>query len=60
MAYMVEYTSGVICIGMEGTDLDRLKLPLMVNSAENEESMYTAFAVTVDLKEGITTGESCM
>lgn len=37
MAYMVEYTSGVICISMEGKDLDRLKLPLMVTSAENEE-----------------------
>jgi len=56
MAYMVEYTSGVICIGMEGADLDRLRLPLMVSSAQNEEAMYTAFTVTVDLKEGITTG----
>jgi len=56
MAYMVEYTSGVICVAMEGADLDRLKLPLMVRSSENEEAMYTAFAVTVDLKDGITTG----
>lgn len=56
MAYMVEYTSGVICIAMEGADLERLKLPLMVSSAENEEAMYTAFTVTVDLKEGISTG----
>lgn len=30
MAYMIEYTSGVVCVGMEGADLDRLKLPLMV------------------------------
>jgi len=43
---------------MEGADLDRLRLPLMVSSAENEEAMYTAFTVTVDLKEGITTGIS--
>lgn len=58
MAFMVEYTSGVICVGMEGKDLDRLKLPLMVSSKENEEAMYTAFTVTVDLKEGIATGIS--
>mmetsp|Transcript_11224 Transcript_11224/g.24178 ORF Transcript_11224/g.24178 Transcript_11224/m.24178 type:complete len:481 (+) Transcript_11224:55-1497(+) len=58
MAFMVEYTSGVICIGMEGRDLDRLRLPLMVSSAENEEAMYTAFTVTVDLRDGITTGIS--
>ena len=38
MAFMVEHTSGVICIGMEGKDLDRLRLPLMINSAENEVS----------------------
>ncbi|GFH12972.1 GTP_cyclohydro2 domain-containing protein [Haematococcus lacustris] len=55
IAYMVEYTSGVVCIGMEGKDLDRLRLPLMVSSAENEEAMYTAFTVTVDLRDGITT-----
>eukprot|EP00879_Flechtneria_rotunda_P008494 GHRR01008899.1.p2 GENE.GHRR01008899.1~~GHRR01008899.1.p2 ORF type:complete len:383 (+),score=156.14 GHRR01008899.1:3565-4713(+) len=43
---------------MEGKDMDRLKLPLMVNSAENDESMYTAFTVTVDLRKGTSTGIS--
>ena len=37
---------------MEGPDLDRLALPQMITSAENDESMYTAFAVTVDLRAG--------
>jgi 3,4-dihydroxy 2-butanone 4-phosphate synthase/GTP cyclohydrolase II len=41
---------------MEGSDLDRLQLPQMVTSAENDESMYTAFAVTVDLRAGTSTG----
>ena len=58
MAFMVEHTSGVVCIGMEGPVLDRLRLPLMVSSAENEESMYTAFTITADLREGTTTGIS--
>lgn len=58
MAFMVEYTSGVVCVGMEGQDLDRLRIPLMVSSAENEEAMYTAFTVTVDLREGTSTGIS--
>ncbi|GMH34501.1 hypothetical protein BSKO_02335 [Bryopsis sp. KO-2023] len=58
MAFMVEYTSGVICIAMEGEDLDRLELPLMVDSLDNKEAMRTAFTVTVDLAEGITTGIS--
>ena len=30
----------------------------MVPTAENEESMYTAFTVTVDLRQGVTTGIS--
>jgi 3,4-dihydroxy 2-butanone 4-phosphate synthase/GTP cyclohydrolase II len=58
MAFMVEYTSGVICISMEAADMDRLRLPLMVDSAANNESMYTAFTITIDLKEGCTTGIS--
>jgi hypothetical protein len=41
---------------MEGHDLDRLQLPQMITSAENDESMYTAFAVTVDLRVGTSTG----
>jgi 3,4-dihydroxy 2-butanone 4-phosphate synthase/GTP cyclohydrolase II len=58
MAFLVEYSSGVVCISMEGRDLERLRLPLMVSSAENEEAMSTAFTVTVDLKAGVSTGIS--
>ena len=31
---------------------------IQVSSAENEEAMYTAFTVTVDAREGISTGIS--
>lgn len=58
LAFMVRYTSGVICVGMRGEDLDRLQIPLMVSSKDNEDAMGTAFTVTVDLKEGTTTGIS--
>jgi 3,4-dihydroxy 2-butanone 4-phosphate synthase/GTP cyclohydrolase II len=58
MAFMVEYTSGVICISMDGSDMNRLKLPLMVPPSDNNESMSTAFTITIDLKEGCTTGIS--
>ncbi|EIE26942.1 3,4-dihydroxy-2-butanone 4-phosphate synthase [Coccomyxa subellipsoidea C-169] len=56
--FLRKHTSGYICVGMEGTVLDRLELPLMVSSAENDEAMYTAFTVTVDAREGISTGIS--
>lgn len=46
MATMVRYTSGVICIGMEGKRMDELKLPAMCTN--NEDPKGTAFSVTVD------------
>ncbi len=56
LAFMVRYTSGVICVPMPGPDLDRLGLPLM--TAQNGERMRTAFTVTVDARDGVTTGIS--
>ncbi len=56
VAFTVRYTSGVVCVPMEGADLDRLELPLMTRA--NRESMRTAFTVSVDAREGITTGIS--
>src|SRR5271163_1206286 len=54
--FMIRYTSGVICVPMEGKDLDRLELPLM--TLRNTESMRTAYTISVDAKEGVTTGIS--
>ena len=54
--FMIRYTSGVICVPMEGKDLDRLELPLM--TIRNTESMRTAYTVSVDAKNGVTTGIS--
>jgi 3,4-dihydroxy 2-butanone 4-phosphate synthase / GTP cyclohydrolase II len=56
LAFMVRYTSGVICAPMPGSDLDRLQLPLM--TTQNNERMRTAFTVTVDARDGVTTGIS--
>lgn len=56
--FIIDNTSGVVCVGMLGNDLDRLRIPLMINSQENDESMSTAFTITVDLREGTTTGIS--
>ena len=58
IAFMVNYTSGLICVPMPKERLDELGLPLMVDSAENEEALRTAFTVTVDARDGITTGIS--
>jgi 3,4-dihydroxy 2-butanone 4-phosphate synthase/GTP cyclohydrolase II len=56
LSFMVRYTSGVICVAMEGRDLDRLELPLMTQ--QNMERMRTAYTVSVDAADGVTTGIS--
>ena len=56
MAFMIRHTSGVICMPLEGTRLDDLHLPMMV--AENTTAYRTAFTVSVDVKQGTTTGIS--
>src|SRR3954471_19576389 len=58
MAFMIRYTSGVICLPMEGDRLDELQLPLMVSGNENTEGQRTAFTVSVDARTGTTTGIS--
>ncbi len=58
MAFMIRYTSGVICLPMEGARLDELQLPLMVSGNENTEGQRTAFTVSVDARHGTTTGIS--
>ncbi len=54
--FIVRYTSGVICVPMEGADLDRLELPLM--TVQNTERMRTAYTISVDAVDGVTTGIS--
>src|SRR5262249_59362386 len=56
IAFFLQYTSGVICVPLEGERLDGLDLPLMV--ATNTESQRTAFTVTVDYRHGTSTGIS--
>ena len=56
MAFMVRHTSGVVCVAMDSEQARMLALPPMVS--RNEDSKGTAFTITVDVKEGLTTGIS--
>ena len=56
IGFIVRYTSGVICVPMPGADLNRLNLPPM--TLFNEDVKQTAFTVSVDASEGISTGIS--
>lgn len=56
MGFMIRHTSGVVCVPMLGADLDRLKLPPM--TFVNEDRKGTAYSVSVDARNGISTGIS--
>ena len=56
LAFTIRHTSGVICVPMPGAELDRLQLPLM--TSQNSERMRTAFTVSVDARDGVSTGIS--
>jgi 3,4-dihydroxy 2-butanone 4-phosphate synthase/GTP cyclohydrolase II len=55
-AFMVRHTSGYICVGMTGDDLDRLHLPPM--TVINEDRRGTAYAISVDARDVVATGIS--
>src|SRR5215470_9500513 len=56
VAFMVRYTSGFICAPLTAEDADRLELPPMYHV--NQDRRGTAYTVTVDAREGVTTGIS--
>ncbi len=56
LAFIVRYSTGVVCAPLTDERCDDLRLPLMVE--QNTESQRTAFTDTVDLIEGTTTGIS--
>jgi 3,4-dihydroxy 2-butanone 4-phosphate synthase/GTP cyclohydrolase II len=56
VGFMIRHTSGVICVAMTGTELDHLALPPM--TMVNEDRKGTAYAVSVDARDGISTGIS--
>lgn len=56
VGFMIRHTSGYICVGMTGEDLDRLGLPPM--TAVNEDRKGTAYAVSVDARAVASTGIS--
>ncbi len=56
VGFMIRHTSGVVCVSMRGEDLDRLHLPPM--TMVNEDRKATAYAVSVDARDGISTGIS--
>ena len=58
IAFMVRYTSGYVCVPITEADADRLELPPM--SRINQDPRGTAYTVTVDARNGVSTGISAV
>jgi 3,4-dihydroxy 2-butanone 4-phosphate synthase / GTP cyclohydrolase II len=54
--FMARFGRGLICLTLEGHKVDALGLPMMVE--ENQTKSGTAFTVSIEAREGVTTGIS--
>ena len=54
--FMAKYARGLICLSLHPDIVERLKLPLMVQ--DNQSRFQTAFTVSIEAKNGVTTGIS--
>ncbi len=54
--FMAVHARGLICLALTGDRLDRLELPLMVS--KNTDNNQTAFTVSIDAVNGVSTGIS--
>src|SRR5689334_15611612 len=56
VAFTIRYTGGVICLAMPNELADHLELPPMVE--HNNAPRRTAYTVSIEAREGVTTGIS--
>jgi 3,4-dihydroxy 2-butanone 4-phosphate synthase/GTP cyclohydrolase II len=56
MAFTIRHSSGVICVPMPADMLDRLEIPLM--TPHNKDRLRTAYTISVDARDGVSTGIS--
>lgn len=56
--FILNNTSGIICLTLTEEDSKRLDLPLMIPSVANNSKFGTNFTVTIEAARGVTTGVS--
>lgn len=56
--FMCKEARGLVCIALTGEQIERLKLPLMVPEKLNLAMNQTAFTVSIEAAEGVSTGIS--
>ena len=56
--FMAKEARGLICLTMAPNMIEKLQLPLMGDHSKTRTPMQTAFTVSIEAKEGVTTGIS--
>lgn len=56
--FMIREARGLVCLALEPEMVDRLDLPLMENVGKSQSPRATAFTVSIEAREGVTTGIS--
>ena len=56
--FMAKHGRGLICLTLTEDQLTRLRLPMMVPDHENSANHGTAFTISIEAREGVTTGIS--
>jgi len=56
--FMATHGRGLICLAMEEGQMEKLHLSMMVPDHENTATYGTAFTVSIEAREGVTTGIS--
>jgi 3,4-dihydroxy 2-butanone 4-phosphate synthase / GTP cyclohydrolase II len=56
--FMAMHGRGLICLPMQGDQLERLRLGMMVPDNENSSGFGTAFTISIEAREGVSTGIS--
>ncbi len=56
--FMAKYGRGLICLTLTGAQVDRLELPMMQVPGRRGPALGTAFTVSIEAREGVTTGIS--
>ena len=56
--FMAKWGRGLICLPLTEERLRQLRLDMMVPEAENTTPFHTAFTVSIEAREGVTTGIS--
>jgi 3,4-dihydroxy 2-butanone 4-phosphate synthase / GTP cyclohydrolase II len=56
--FMAKHGRGLVCLSLTEEKVRALRLPLMVDEGANTSNYGTAFTISIEAKEGVTTGIS--